>query len=546
MYIYPCLIPFYPSLDLFSAAIGFLATVRNGIELILNDIDRFRQHGRNLVPLLCEIELLAGQLSIRKRFWKIYEGVPAGLLSEYWGVFGAARLEALLASANAASKDISVEFERRYGNIIYVPVDRRDQTTLSQHRRESRLRAHIKKYKEEFPTLARANVALFQGPLFRRHLDALKASVSELEQAALVEYTQEWVCDARSAESHINETGSQYTLTHLADTSTSTSETLLELLDCSNDLIIDLEASQSYGVPIPRRSEVLAARAGDQGFPYHFQIVSMATNPFTSFDAEVMSTVTEAQEPLPSSLEEAVASALGDRRREAGISFGQQHNGRNFVLRLGQATRTSRRSESLRAILQSSRLCDMLQSLHGDFSLTDRIKLAYELAETALLLLKTNWLQGLCSCAIQRTCISPQDGYDGEPSDFRLRMTYIEHIDSDSGQLETRKQWCEEGLKEMHIRRLGILFIEIALGTSVLDAGYHAIKRHVEMVYNTEGLMASDCTQAYIPREVAQRVEQAAGEDFSQAVEYCLRQRAKPEHIDMPELQRFYNRVVAP
>ena len=536
--------PVLPIVGFVFGAIGFLATVRNGIERILNDVDRFKRHGQDLVPLLCETELLSGQLEIWKRFWRIYEGAPARLLDEYWGSLGAARLEALLASANAASENVQLEFERRYGHVIYALEDSRDYATLSQDRRDRRLRKHIKKYKEEFPVLARANVSLFKGPLFRLHLDALKASVSGLEQASLVEYMQEWTCDASDVESHVRETGTQFLLTRLAEASTGTSKALLEILRPSDDLIIDLQANQGYGVPVPRRSEVLAVRAGDRRFPYHFRIRSMGTNPYTTLDATVKAISAATQGPLTPSLDAAVSSLLGDRRGEASIFFRHQHSGKTF--KLSQVTATSQATKSLRAILRSSRPLDMLQSLHGEFSWAERIKLAYELAETALLLLQTNWFQGLCSCAIHRACIAPEDEADGEYSDFRLRMTYIEHIDSESGQLETWKQWCEEELKDMHIRRLGLLFIEIALGIPVLDAGYDKIKRRVELEYSSNTSCASDRTRPYIPQEIAQRVEQAAGEDFSQAVEYCLRQGKKPEDITSRELEGFYNRVVAP
>ena len=50
-------------------AVGFLATVRNGVSTMLNDVDQFKQYGQSLVQLLCEIELHTGRLEIWKGFW---------------------------------------------------------------------------------------------------------------------------------------------------------------------------------------------------------------------------------------------------------------------------------------------------------------------------------------------------------------------------------------------------------------------------------------------------------------------------------------------
>jgi len=39
-------------------SVGFLATVRNGVTLILNDRDSFKRFGKDLVPLLSEVTSL--------------------------------------------------------------------------------------------------------------------------------------------------------------------------------------------------------------------------------------------------------------------------------------------------------------------------------------------------------------------------------------------------------------------------------------------------------------------------------------------------------
>ncbi|MCJ1395418.1 hypothetical protein MMC18_008304 [Xylographa bjoerkii] len=539
--------PILPIVGFVIGAIGFLATVRNGASTILNDVDQFKQHGQNLVPLLCEIELYNGQLEIWRNFWKIYERAPAALLKEYWGVFGATRLEALLASIDATARNVRQEFSRRYGHVRYAPSSKSEYTTLSEKRRQRRLEGHVKRYKKDFPLLARLDISLFRGPLFRSHLDTLKASLSELQEAAIVEYRREWVCDAHQVPDHVNQTGTQVLLTHLARFSAGTSQALLQLVAGADELIIDLRVDQGYDVPVSSRSQVWATRAGQCLFPYHFQMTSLATNPFTTFDTTIETAASgDHSDPLLS-FEEAVSLLLrrmspSANMSESVISFGSGLEYTTFGIH--RITRTQQDSEVLRTILLKSRSCDLLESLHGDFSWKDRIKLAYQLAETSLLLLRTHWFQGLCSCAIRTAMIRPVEEDDEDITEFRLRMTHVEHLDPDTGELETWRQFCEVDLAGMHIRRLGILLIEIALGQPVIDAGYDSIRQRVEM--DLADAAAPEGTRSFAPREIAERIRKAAGEDFSVAVEYCLRQGTRPEDISQPQLERFYNKVVAP
>ena len=123
-------------------------------------------------------------------------------------------------------------------------------------------------------------------------------------------------------------------------------------------------------------------------------------------------------------------------------------------------------------------------------------------------------------------------------------MNHIKHLDPDTGKRETWGQFCEEELAGMHIRRLEILFIEIALGKPVIDAEYDSIKQRVDI--DLADSTAPDGTRAFTPPETAKKVRKAAGEDFSVAVEYCLRQGTKPENISQSQLEHFYNKVVAP
>jgi hypothetical protein len=95
----------------------------------------------------------------------------------------------------------------------------------------------------------------------------------------------------------------------------------------------------------------------------------------------------------------------------------------------------------------------------------------------------------------------------------------------------------------MHIYRLGVLLVEIALGKAVAEVACDHATNRLEIELGEE---TAAHPQDLPPRKVAQRVEKAAGEDFSMAVKYCLSHGKRPEAIGPEELGRFFNEVVAP
>lgn len=131
---------------------------------------------------------------------------------------------------------------------------------------------------------------------------------------------------------------------------------------------------------------------------------------------------------------------------------------------------------------------DFEHSLHGEFSKEQRTKLAYELAESALILLGTGWFSELCSCAVRRCCLDDtRDEYE-----YSVRIKNVRHLEPGSGEAQALKQWCEEELKDMHIRRLGIVLAEIAIGAYIFGAVYNHNKKRVEIT--------STCTNRRLSR----------------------------------------------
>jgi hypothetical protein len=73
---------------------------------------------------------------------------------------------------------------------------------------------------------------------------------------------------------------------------------------------------------------------------------------------------------------------------------------------------------------------DFAQHLHGEFTKIERLRLAYELVEHALLFLQIEWFSDLCSCCVYRL----------ESSDLTSAYTvrvnkpnHADHIDPETG-----------------------------------------------------------------------------------------------------------------
>jgi hypothetical protein len=212
---------------------------------------------------------------------------------------------------------------------------------------------------------------------------------------------------------------------------------------------------------------------------------------------------------------------------------------RRATFKVTQVEGNVRDPEILRVLFSSSQPEDFVNSLHGDFSRRDRIKLAYELAESTLIFMKTTWYSQLCSCAVHRICIDEVE----EEYEYYFRINNTCHFEPGTGETRSTKQWCEEKLIHMHIYRLGVLLVEIALGKAVAEVACDHATNRLDIDLGEE---AAVHPRDLPPRKVAQRVERAAGEDFSMAVRYCLSHGMRPEEIGRKELERFFDEVVAP
>jgi hypothetical protein len=97
----------------------------------------------------------------------------------------------------------------------------------------------------------------------------------------------------------------------------------------------------------------------------------------------------------------------------------------------------------------------------------------------------------------------------------------------------------------MHIRRLGVLLTEIAIGSPIFEVAFNELKNDVEIDFDV-GVGESGKTRAARFRDILRRVRRESSEDFMDAVGYCLKQGTAPRDVVQADLESFYDHVVKP
>lgn len=179
----------------------------------------------------------------------------------------------------------------------------------------------------------------------------------------------------------------------------------------------------------------------------------------------------------------------------------------------------------------------------GDLS---KFRLAFELAQACLLLLRTDWFPRICICDVQ--CSRCVQASTERTYRFRLRMGKSTHEASPPP--TTTGPWCYATdyrwtFPTKPVRRLGLLLVEIILGCRINSITENEDHFGVVEWITKEGNDAP-------PEElevVLNRVRDAGSQKCAGAIRYCLTQPFEegPTDDEMREiLAKFYHDVVEP
>ena len=526
-----------------TGSLGFIITLRTAIERLVHDADSYRNEANSLIPVSGDLDTLSIQLKIWQNFWHIHDGTPNSVFPAYWGEFGSKQIKKLLSHVHQELAKAQTEFLEKYGHDLHDLL-RRDmggaagRTVYVEAEDTESLMKLIQSFVRGRSRLQRLNTTLFTGSIFRKHVKGLKSSVDLLEDLAKKRFI-EHECAYRESkwEDRAEYTATRTHLTYLADHSATTSQALRELLGGSEDHNIDFYLH--YGASLDQRQSILFESARERHIPYYFGVsprrssqgllalgiqCQEARRPSSSNISwhqslqNALETLSQNEDDLPQDLQTHVRLA----ENRPGFTISKRHLPLQSL-------------ENLRKFMISAR-SDFDKQLHGEFSRSERTRLAYELAEWALLFLRTEWFSEICSCCINRL----------ESTDLKTvfsvrinRLHSSDHVDSETGQPCSRTQWCEEELQSMHIRRLGVLLTEIAIGRPVLEVAFNEELNNVEIDFD------ASCKEAHF-RDILRRVRRESSEDLKDAVGYCLKQSTAPRDVVQEDLESFYDHVVGP
>jgi hypothetical protein len=535
--------------------LGFIVMARNSISTIINDVDAVRTDTDVLVPAAIRLTMLFAGITRWKTFWRVSDGMPLALFDSYWGPDGRQDILRLLALLKDKAATLYDEFSSKYGSgmIERATLPAVGALAYNEVRETNILRAFQMRYEGEVNVFRRTRKALFQWPQFEKHLKTLEDWLELLHDSSIRYFTSYNSFDEDSEwRRHVDVVSTRLILTRVADRYSLASATLEKMLQDAGGHAVDLYLDHRIDPADPAsRMEIFshAVREDSNSFQYNFCLFSVRdpSNVLVDFScrlAPVQSTTTAANIGRQyQSFSAATRDLLTPTNLQPCASFRLQASDDVPAFILEKLAERSGVVEDdlhvqcLRTFMAGNKM-DYGEELHGPFKSEERWRLAYELAEWALFFLKTNWFSKLCSCSVYRMETATLR------TRFLTRIGRIDHVDTTTGDLGSGRQWCEEEIKDMHIRRLGVLLVEIALGFPVPDLVLHPRKG---VLFDHElDLEDREKTTVLDRRAINRKIKREMGQDYTDAVDYCLRQSIPPARVRTRDLRSFQLNVVEP
>ena len=524
-------------------SLSFIVTVRHTVERLLQDVDTLKTQTEIMVPLSFRLNLLYIKLTIWQTFWHIHTGTPSDLFGSYWGTHGSKEIKLLLSHVHKQLEKVKIEFESKYGSDLQIAqqdlvssqsiIRKDDEAQLFTVPNESFI--GMKSY------LRKLNTALFTGSIFNKHLETLEKSMELLQELSEKRFMKT-NGDYKEAEwrDQVEYTAAKSHLTNLAHRSSNVSQAFRDLTESLNDHNIDFFLC--HGTSPDQRYDKVFEFSRESRMPYNLYVSSRDAS---SKPSNVNIQCIEEKITLSSSIiwEDSFQHVLQKlyRVKQTSDNVCAYVRGTQVGFIANRQHLPQQNPENLRTFMISNK-SDFARDLHGEFSRAERTRLAYELAECALLFLRTEWFSELCSCCIYRL-----ESIDLK-SLFTTRITrldHTDHIDPGTGKPCPQTIWCEQELSSMHIRRLGVLLTEIAIGRPIFEVAYNNLDDDIEIDFDVN-LDGNGEIQAAGFRDILRRVRRESSEDFMEAVGYCLRQGTAPKDVVLTDLESFYDHVVEP
>jgi hypothetical protein len=501
-------------------ALGFLLTVRNGVEKILVDKDKFKNFSKILVPLICELASLTSFIDHWKTYWHIQDGTPDSLFLAYWGVDGAEKIKNLLTHIQSTSNELHDQFESVYARELRAV--RRDSPSAPNGGQFDTSR--IQKLKKAGSNSKAYLYTLMTDSIFQIHLQKLKKDIEVLKELSENLFITHARHNNRNHWEGIKESFAlQNRLVRLAQSAAIESRSLEPVCTHPRAVYVDLRLDRNTTADV--RMDAIYSHLRDDMLPFYMVAHQLDNDVAINVCVQVMKQISFSELWAPDLYHAVERLCKPETSPGAKIYFKDSQSNSVFMANRTDVAITT--TESLRCFLAAAKN-------KNRFRRSERVQLGYELAEYALLLLRTNWLSDICGCCVRRA--------QGFNTQYAVRFGQIEHLDPTTGTRVPEKQWCEADWRRMHIRRIGVLLAEIAIGANVLAA---KLDEETDSVQIDFGSGFEDDIYKNIDAILA-RVEDEAGYDWRDAIKHCLGQGLTPADVGLSDLDMFFIKVVNP
>ena len=482
-----------------------------------------------MVPFALDLILLEDKLEAWQRLWHIPKDGPEEISGNLWGRERAGLIRVTLEDIQIKLDKLLKDFKKRYGNdeIADHLAELETSNSWTRTQMQKELQEAFACYKRSSRLAKRIGTALIYPAIFKDQITGLVELLAKLENLSIIYFIE----TARGGhengwKDHVSTVVFRTHVESLSSITATGSDALRTAILKSPSLTADFFLNHSREPD--RRLECLENFARKRTITYQSYLSKKGkanrTHPVLCCKPSQVgkkSIVSGENVPLADILHDFQAQPPP----KGTVTYHDSSLGTHFSFDYQGSSTLS--SNCLKSILSEKKLAQTL-------SQAERKQLSYELAECALLFLRTSWFSELCTCALRRNVVQ-QD----LSTTFTFRIGNVKHIQPDDH--EEHPPWCTQELKGMHIRRFGVLLTELCLGKLAFDVRTSDSFDAVEIDFADSSKSSFTSLE-----EVLREIEIEVPDDFKEAVRHCLLQKTSPEAITRDQIEEFHDDVVEP
>ena len=430
------------------AVISWYGMLRTGVQYIYHDIKDSKSYKKDVKIMIKDLDWQNRQLELWRKQWLVWEETPKSLHLIFWG--------------EKDYETIKDKLDGMQGDCAEGAKELEDFTTITESKWTIMKRAKRKYLKTLFITMKKVYL--------RELIDKMAKVLKELDDMARHGWQRDWEYKTNDVDfADVYRTGIGHLLVPIAMRTQYYTDTLWQSCKSARETLtteLDLDV---FGASLvdgrDKHSETIVKAAAEEQ-----ATLTILTRGATLREAEMTRVLIKqsktSNDHNVTNLVAALSSVLNSSEEchfiaEPRLAFSvskskRQHCGPGSGVRV-----------AFREVQSKNRPPRFAnEDLLGSIS---KFRIASELAQACFLFLRTSWFPNICSCRIR--CGKPSDVCNGLQYDFTLQLGYTEHQPAQWADTQVQVCWGQEqhnwNTLTKPVRRLGILLIEVTLGTTV-------------------------------------------------------------------------------